>query len=761
MKHKLLLFTFLLGLAFAGVQAQVITADRAKAIANSFFTAGVQKSGAARGVSSGALTQSYDSNTLLGESVEAPTFHVIANPGGGFVIVSGEEVENPIIGYSFDNEFAADGVLSDGLADYLKDIDAQVRALREYNAENPQKVSARSATQKASYATSMGNIVRELKTASWDQGAPFNNLCFTAAGKQALTGCVPTAYAILCHYYKWPVAATGEGYHSDTGEIVTFGQEYDYENMLYDYSKGYNDAQATAVATLMRDLGYAYQVAYGEGDTPSVLKGEGAAVLINQFGFKSLSTTHTSNTYATTKGDDATWVSLIKNSLDQNHPIPYSAYNPNSGGRHIFVLDGYTDNGYYHFNFGWGGDGNGWFTLNNVAPTNYNQYTQSHKAYFELIPDRQAYIVAASVSSDGAGLVSINGGEAGIAVEGEVFAGANVTLSATANNGYVFSHWSKDGAVVSSDNPYVAKVTADDELYVANFVAGVSCSVEVSAGVGGTASKSAGVVPENSSVTLTAVASDGYAFVGWYDGASRVSTDNPYTFVVTGDVNYTAMFEEVEEPVTPPVTPGVSLGYEVSSFSGTVVGDPSASWAYNSGYQGAEYTAPLTMKALAPQGVEVGNIDVLSSGKLSLIACSAISNNQQLSTTYTVAVPEASGYKITGYSIESTAYRDLVVTHNGRQVSVSKGEGVTLSGEGLDVCSLDVVVAVSRYDQSAALDIESFVVYVEYASGSTAIEDVETETVGVKVIYDLSGRRVEKITNAGIYIVNGKKILVK
>ena len=86
---------------------------------------------------------------------------------------------------------------------------------------------------------------------------------------------------------------------------------------------------------------------------------------------------------------------------------------------------------------------------------------------------------------------------------------------------------------------------------------------------------------------------------------------------------------------------------------------------------------------------------------------------------------------------------------------------MTLSGEGLDVCSLDVVVAVSRYDQSAALDIESFVVYVEYASGSTAIEDVETETVGVKVIYDLSGRRVEKITNAGIYIVNGKKILVK
>lgn len=42
----------------------------------------------------------------------------------------------------------------------------------------------------------------------------------------------------------------------------------------------------------------------------------------------------------------------------------------------------------------------------------------------------------------------------------------------------------------------------------------------------------------------------------------------------------------------------------------------------------------------------------------------------------------------------------------------------------------------------------------------TAIDDVEAEN-DEKVIYDLTGRRVENITNAGIYIVNGKKVLVK
>ena len=45
--------------------------------------------------------------------------------------------------------------------------------------------------------------------------------------------------------------------------------------------------------------------------------------------------------------------------------------------------------------------------------------------------------------------------------------------------------------------------------------------------------------------------------------------------------------------------------------------------------------------------------------------------------------------------------------------------------------------------------------------GTTSIEEVVTENVEVKAIFDLTGRRVEEITAPGIYIVNGKKVLVK
>ena len=48
-----------------------------------------------------------------------------------------------------------------------------------------------------------------------------------------------------------------------------------------------------------------------------------------------------------------------------------------------------------------------------------------------------------------------------------------------------------------------------------------------------------------------------------------------------------------------------------------------------------------------------------------------------------------------------------------------------------------------------------------YGEGTTGVEEVKTENGEVKVIYDLTGRRVEAITAPGIYIVGGKKVLVK
>ena len=47
------------------------------------------------------------------------------------------------------------------------------------------------------------------------------------------------------------------------------------------------------------------------------------------------------------------------------------------------------------------------------------------------------------------------------------------------------------------------------------------------------------------------------------------------------------------------------------------------------------------------------------------------------------------------------------------------------------------------------------------ATNTTAIDEVKGENGKVKAIYDLTGRRIDAITAPGIYIVNGKKTLVK
>lgn len=73
----------------------------------------------------------------------------------------------------------------------------------------------------------------------------------------------------------------------------------------------------------------------------------------------------------------------------------------------------------------------------------------------------------------------------------------------------------------------------------------------------------------------------------------------------------------------------------------------------------------------------------------------------------------------------------------------------------------DVTVRYGRdkyYDWHAGGYIEG--TYTFDKNTATAIEDVEAEAEGT-VIYDLTGRRINEITNAGIYIVNGVKKVIK
>ncbi|MBQ5627313.1 MAG: hypothetical protein IIU97_04300, partial [Bacteroidaceae bacterium] len=50
---------------------------------------------------------------------------------------------------------------------------------------------------------------------------------------------------------------------------------------------------------------------------------------------------------------------------------------------------------------------------------------------------------------------------------------------------------------------------------------------------------------------------------------------------------------------------------------------------------------------------------------------------------------------------------------------------------------------------------------LEEAGNATGVEEVKSQNGEVKGIYDLSGRKLSEITAPGIYIIGGKKVLIK
>ena len=119
--------------------------------------------------------------------------------------------------------------------------------------------------------------------------------------------------------------------------------------------------------------------------------------------------------------------------------------------------------------------------------------------------------------------------------------GASCTLTATANTGYTFVNWTKNGTQVSTNASYTFNVTGNRTL-VANFALN-SYSITATANptAGGTVT-GAGTYNQGASCTLTATANTGYTFTNWTENGSVVSTNADYTFTVEGARTLVANF---------------------------------------------------------------------------------------------------------------------------------------------------------------------------------------------------------------------------
>ena len=282
-------------------------------------------------------------STISTRSVaEAPAYHLfVSKEEQRFVIVSGESQMNEVVGY---------GKLSTGDANALP---PQVHALLQQYTETVRQV--RSGQQPAaSLPKSLKRYVTPLVTAQWGQSYPYNSKTPVINGKPTYTGCVATAAAQFLYFYKWPkqrpalyVRKAGDGDEADTSPTYLWEAMKDTREQVKDFRS------VNAVGRLLVDVGKAIRITFGTQASPSNIEYTLDA-LQNDFGY-------TTRLLHRDRMQADEFREAIMQELSDGYPVMVC------GGIHAFIYDGYDRRGFIHANFGWDGQGDGYYDINTIT----------------------------------------------------------------------------------------------------------------------------------------------------------------------------------------------------------------------------------------------------------------------------------------------------------------------------------------------------------------------------------------------------------
>lgn len=367
MKKTLLLTIVALMAVALTISAQTISLQEAKERANNFL-----KSTPTAGRRAMSNTQ------LEAVSVDLPHLYVFNVQDGGYVIASGDERALPVLGYSTTGSFDWER-MPENMRAWLRSYGEAIEALGNVQLTN---TTARRAARAK---------IEPLIKALWSQNPVYNTQCpvydgqVTKYKKQlCVTGCIATAMAQVMNYHQWPTTATSQipaySYtvsNLEKGVKETFSLEelpavtFDWNNMRNRYLDDddkpltdITDAQAKAVATLMRYCGQAVHMIYSPNISLAYTSNV-AEALRQYFNYDNTVRHVQRNGYTIEE-----WEDLMYDELDNKRPIVYSSVSDDGG--HTFICDGYDGNGLFHINWGWEGYQDNYFSLSVLNPNATN-----------------------------------------------------------------------------------------------------------------------------------------------------------------------------------------------------------------------------------------------------------------------------------------------------------------------------------------------------------------------------------------------------
>jgi len=213
-----------------------------------------------------------------------------------------------------------------------------------------------------------GDVIGPLLRTSWDQANHYNEYCPLDPDASAdcdgrvPVGCVATAFAQVMKYHEWPYRGTGSMTHEDTEGSITnthtavFSDPYEWWHMQDEYYVwGIEPEEAVnAVSELMYELGVAAKMDYEHGASTSSSEILGSEIQ-KHFFYESL--THTESS------DFDRLMNSVLNDLADRRPCIASMPG------HSLVIDGHIkqeEDNYFHINYGYSGQNDGWYLLDNV-----------------------------------------------------------------------------------------------------------------------------------------------------------------------------------------------------------------------------------------------------------------------------------------------------------------------------------------------------------------------------------------------------------
>lgn len=323
-----------------------------------------------------------DKEFVLSKSAKA--YRILSSTdNNGFVIIStGNNNDMSVLGYS-DSGSWDESVMPPALLQWLKRLEENyVYAIRS--------------TNKVLFDNGKKDIPI-LLTSRWHQDSPYNDMCpvIPDGNIKTVAGCVAIAASQVAYYWRKdnPLATSEATPTYPYGKApVTYsipaGTEYRWDLMKDFYTLFEPEDEKEAVARLTYIIGTSTYLNYGSSTGGQIYD------IINPFynQFRLNAKYATKDNYSQKE-----WEQLLYDNLKKKQPIVYAG-SDGSGG-HAVVIDGYnTTLNLFHFNFGWGGNGDGYYTVDDV--TGMNGYMLGQDCVYDIYPLQRNIKISIDVADE-------------------------------------------------------------------------------------------------------------------------------------------------------------------------------------------------------------------------------------------------------------------------------------------------------------------------------------------------------------------------